>query len=150
MLTINGRVRLWRRRWHSSGEGTTTPLDAWLDTVEATISQGVREMACRLNGDGKNFDKAAANLKRTAQVQLSGETLRVLVEAEGRRVLQAQRSGRLPLDWSAADCKTAEGTTRIYLGSDGVMVPLVTEAEKAARRKKIKEKRRRRGKSGRR
>ena len=56
---------------------------------------GVREMACRLNGDGKNFDKAAANLARTAQVQLSGETLRVLVEAEGKRVLQAQRSGRL-------------------------------------------------------
>ena len=97
MLTINGRVRLWRRRWHSPGEGTTTPLDAWLDTAEGTISLGVREMACRLNGDGKNFDKAAANLARTAQVQLSGETLRVLVEAEGKRVLQAQRSGRLPV-----------------------------------------------------
>ncbi len=86
MLTINGRVRLWRRRWHSPGEGTSTPLDSWLDTVEGTISLGVREMACRLNGDGKNFDKAAANLARTAQVKLSGETLRVLVEAEGRRV----------------------------------------------------------------
>ena len=53
-------------------------------------------MACRLNGDGKNFDKAAANLARTAQVQVSGETLRVLVETEGKRVLQAQQSGRLP------------------------------------------------------
>jgi hypothetical protein len=49
----------------------------------------VREMACRLNGDGKNFDKAAANLARTAQIQVSGETLRVLVETEGKRVLQA-------------------------------------------------------------
>ena len=105
VLTINGRVRLWRRRWHSPDEGTTTPLDAWLDTVEGTISLGVREMACRLNGDGKNFDKAAANLARTAQVQLSGETLRVLVEAEGKRVLQAQRSGQLAVDWSAADCR---------------------------------------------
>ena len=106
-------------------------------------------MACRLNGDGKNFDKAAANLARTAQVQLSGETLRVLVETEGKRVLQAQRSGQLPLDWSAADCKTQEKTTRIYLGSDGVMVPLVTDAEKTSRRQKIKEKRRRRGKKAR-
>ena len=93
MQTINGRVRLWRRRWHSPDEGTSTPLDAWLDTVESTISLGVREMACRLNGDGKNFDKAAVNLARTAQIRLSGETLRVLVEAEGRRVLEAQRSG---------------------------------------------------------
>jgi hypothetical protein len=114
VLTINGRVRLWRRRWHSPAEGATTPMGAWLDVVESTISLGVREMACRLNGDGKNFDKAAANLKRTAQVRLSGETLRGLVEAEGKRVLQAQRSGRLPLAWSAADCKTEAKTTRIY------------------------------------
>ena len=150
MLTINGRVRLWRRRWHSPAEGTTTPLDQWLDTLESTISLGVREMACRLNGDGKNFDKAAANLARTAQVRLSGETLRVLVEAEGKRILQAQRAGRLELDWSAADC-TTEGrkATRIYVGSDGVMVPLVTDAEKVARRRKVKEKRRRRGRPAR-
>ena len=144
VLTINGRVRLWRRRWHSPEEGTTTPLDRWLDAAEGTISLGVREMACRLNGDGKNFDKAAANLARTAQVRLSGETLRVLVEAEGKRVLQAQRSGRLPVDWSAADCRTEAGTTRVYFGSDGVMVPLVTDAEKVARRQKVKEKRKRR------
>jgi hypothetical protein len=33
-------------------------------------------MAGRLNGDGKDFDKAAANSARTTQVRLSGETLR--------------------------------------------------------------------------
>jgi hypothetical protein len=151
VLTINGRVRLWRRRWHSRAEGTTTPLDGWLDTLESTISLGVREMACRLNGDGKNFDKAAANLARTAQVQVSGETLRVLVETEGKRVLQAQRSGQLPLDWSAIDCRVeARATlTRVYLGSDGVMVPLVTDAEKVTRRQKVKQKRQRRGRKAR-
>jgi hypothetical protein len=151
VLTINGRVRLRRRRWHSAGEGSTTPLDSWLDTVEGTISLGVREMACRLNGDGKNFDKAAANLARTAQVQVSGETLRVLVEAEGRRVVQAQRSGQLPVGWSATDCRVEPKvtTTRLYLGSDGVMVPLVTDAEKAARRHKVKQKRRKRGRKAR-
>jgi hypothetical protein len=68
VLTINGRVRLCRRRWHSREDGTTVPLDSWLETVESTISLGVREMACRLNADGKIFDKAAANLARTAQV----------------------------------------------------------------------------------
>src|SRR5207302_8823043 len=83
ILTVNGRVRLWRRRWHSPGDGTSTPLDAWVDALEGTLSLGVREMACRLNGDGKNFDKAAANLAGTAQVHLSGETLRVLVETRG-------------------------------------------------------------------
>jgi hypothetical protein len=151
VLTVNGRVRLWRRRWHSASDGTTTPLDSFLETIESTISLGVREMACRLNGDGKNFDKAAANLARTAQVQLSGETLRVLVETEGKQVLRAQRSGQLPVNFSAADCRIEPKgtTTRIYLGSDGVMVPLVTDGEKRARRQKIKQKRKRRGKKGR-
>jgi hypothetical protein len=149
VLTINGRVRLWRRRWHSPGEGTTTPLDRWLDTVESTTSLGVREMACRLNGDGKDFDKAAADLARTAQVRLSGEALRGLVEAEGQRVLQAQRSGQLPPDWSAADRPTETKTTRVYLGSDGVMGPLVTDAEKRTRRQQIKQKRQRRGRKAR-
>jgi hypothetical protein len=147
--TINGRVRLWRRRWYSPGEGTTTPLDGWVDVAEASISLGVREMACRLNGDGKNFDKAAANLARTAQVEVSGETLRVLVESEGRQVVKAQRSAQLPVGWSATDCRTEAGSTRVYFGSDGVQVPLVTDAEKKVRRQKIKDKRRRRGKKAR-
>src|SRR5690242_17174100 len=121
ILTVNGRVRLWRRRWHSPGEGTSTPLDSWVDAVEASISLGVREMACRLNGDGKNFDKSAANLARTAQIQFSGETLRVLVETEGQRVLHAQRSGQLAVEWTATDCQTKANTSRVYLGSDGVM-----------------------------
>lgn len=142
-------MRLWRRRWHSPGAGTTTPLDRWLDLTEATISLGVREMACRLNGDGKNFDKAAANLARTAQVELSGETLRVLVETEGKQVVHAQRSAQLPVGWSAADCRTEAATTRVYFGSDGVQVPLVTDAEKRGRRQTIKDKRRRRGKKAR-
>src|SRR6185312_632961 len=147
ILTVNGRVRLWRRRWHCAGQGTITPLDSWLDVAQASISLGVREMACRLNGDGKNFDKAADNLARTAQVTFSGETLRQLVETEGKRVVQMQKSGQLPMDWSAADCKTETGgsRTRIYFGSDGVMVPQVTDAEKRTRRHKIKAKRRRRG-----
>ncbi len=149
LLTVNGRVRLWRRRWHSPGDGTTTPLDGWVDVVEASSSLGVREMACRLNGDGKNFDKAAVNLARTAQVQVSGETLRVLVETEGKRVAQAQKSGQLPVTWSAPDCQTDAGTTRVYFGSDGVMVPLVTDAEKKARRQQVKDKRRRRGQKAR-
>jgi hypothetical protein len=147
LLTVNGRIRLWRRRWHSPGEGTTTPLDCWLDLAQASISLGVREMACRLNGDGKNFDKAAANLARTAQVNVSGEALRQLVETEGKRVVKAQKLGQLPIDWSAGDCKIERGAsrTRLYFGSDGVMVPLVGAAEKRTRRDKIKAKRKRRG-----
>lgn len=164
-MTINGRVVLRRVRWHGQDFGSFTPLDVYVDKAEQTISVGVREMACRLNGDSKNFDKAAENLARAAQVVASGETLRDLIENEGRQVLKAQQSGALPVPWSASDC-TVEAkadpaetpqtetiqaetpqaeTTRLYLGSDGVMVPLVGADEKQARRQKIKEKRRRRG-----
>ncbi len=109
-------------------------------------------MACRLNQAARNFDKAADNLARAAQVHLSGELLRQVVEAEGRAVQQAAQAGRLPLGWDAADCiahdKDGQPTqrTRVYLGSDGVKVPLVTDAEKQARRAKVKAKRRRCGK----
>jgi hypothetical protein len=83
VLTVNGRVRLKRIRWQAAG----TPIDRWLDAAETTISQGVRELACRLNVNGRSFAKTAANLKRAAQLSLSGETLRQVVEQEGRRAL---------------------------------------------------------------
>ncbi len=57
VLTINGRVWLRRIRWHGAGDGSYTPLDVYLDKAEQTISVGAREIGCRLNSDGKNFDK---------------------------------------------------------------------------------------------
>jgi hypothetical protein len=112
----------------------------------------VRELACRLNLASRNFDKAADNLARAAQIRLCGESLRQLVEGEGRAARQAAQAGQLPLGWQAGDCAAHDpdgqptGRTRVYLGSDGVEVPLVTDAEKQARRAKVKAKRRRRGK----
>jgi hypothetical protein len=76
-----------------------------------------------------------------------------VVEAEGRAVLAAGRAGALPVPWQASDCPVPdEGgrpteVTRVYLGADGVKVPLVTDAEKQARRAKVKQKRRRRGRA---
>ncbi len=109
-------------------------------------------MACRLNLASRNFDKAAENLGRAAQVHLSGEFLRQVVESEGKAVQAAAQAGQLPLDWTASDCpaldKEGQPTerSRVYLGSDGVMVPHVTDEEKRTRRERIKAKRRRCGK----
>jgi hypothetical protein len=152
VLTVNGRVALRRIRWHSAAEGSTTPIDAVLDAAEATISLAARELACRLNQNASNFDKAAENLAHAAQVRMSGETLRRLVEAEGKAVLAVGRAGTLVIGWTAADCRTRDaadptkrGPARVYLGCDGVLVPMVTDAEKVARRKAVRQKRRRRG-----
>lgn len=151
MLTVNGRVTLSRRRYFAKDVGSFTPLDDWLDSVHASISHGVREMACRLNQGSRCFAKAAENLARTAQLSLSRETLRDLVIAEGKAVTAAEKQGRLTLDWNASECFVPDehgrptAATRVYLGADGVMVPVLTQAEKDKRRAKVKEKRRRRG-----
>ena len=154
VLTVNGRVGVKRIRWHGPTVGSGTVIDAYLDRAERTISVGVRELACRLNGGGTNFERTAENLAHAAQVQTSGETLRQLIEAEGRRVLTAFRDGSLPTSWTAADCVAEPGKdgspTRVYFGCDGVMAPMVTEWEKAKRRKEIKAKRQRRGRKCRR
>jgi hypothetical protein len=151
-LTVNGRITLSRRRYAAPGVGGTHPLDAWLDRAEASLSLGVRELACRLNLASANFDKAAENLGRAAQLPVSGEFLRHIVESEGKAVQAAAQAGRLPPDWQARDCPAwdAEGQpterSRLYLGSDGVMVPHVTDQEKRTRRERVKAKRRRGGK----
>ena len=147
MLTVNGRIYVRRIRWHDTQEGSQTPTDALLDEAERAISEGVREMACRLNRGANSFQQTAENLKRAAHLEVSKETLRQLIEQEGRKVCEAQRRGELAPDWQASDCRTPSGKTRSYLGADGVMVPVITDAEKKKRRENV---RRKRQKSGRR
>ena len=104
-------------------------------------------MAGRLNGGGTHFDRTAENLKHATHVRASGETLRQLIEGEGRQVLEAFRQGTLPITWTAQDCAVEPGRdgspTRLYLGCDGVMAPTATDAEKGKRRENAKGKRRR-------
>lgn len=145
MLTLNGRIRLCRIRWHEPGQGSTAPLDRVLDEAERSISEGVRELACRLNRGVTGFKQTAENLNRAAHLEISKETLRQLIEAEGRQVLRAQQDGALSPGWKAAECTVASGLSRVYLGCDGVMVPLVTDVEKQKRRAAVKQKRQQRG-----
>jgi hypothetical protein len=120
-------------------------VDAVLDEAERAISEGVREMACRLNRGATSFQQTAENLARAAHLNVSKETLRKLIEEEGRAVLKAQQRGELAPDWEASECRAENGKSRVYLGSDGVMVPLVTDAEKQKRRAKVKAKRQKKG-----
>jgi hypothetical protein len=148
VLTVNGRIELSRRWWHAAQVGSVAPADEALDRSGQSVTPGVREMACRQNQGATSFDKAAENLRRTAQIALCGEQLRLLVEAEGRRVQAAQQRGAIATAWTAADCQVVEpgravaGKTRVYTGCDGVMVPVITQAEKEKRRAKVKQKRR--------
>jgi hypothetical protein len=146
LLTVNGRVRIRRKHYHSCREGTTTPADALLDAAEATVSVGVREMCSRVNTGARSFARAAENLERTAQVQLSRETLRQIVENDGKLALRLRDSGGLAPDWKAKDCLGPDGKSLLYLSSDGFTAPMVTDAEKQKRRKQVLARRRRCGK----
>jgi hypothetical protein len=147
---VNGKIETYRRWWYGPQVGSIAPADEILDRSGDSITSGVVEMACRVNLSAASFLKAASVLERTAQVKLSGERLRQVVEAAGRRVLKAQQDNAIAVTWHAQDCvvpeDTTRKTTRVYTGCDGVMVPIITEAEKVKRRDTIKAKRRRRGK----
>jgi hypothetical protein len=150
VLTINGDIKIVRRWWHGPQLGSVAPADAILDRDGSTITPGVMEMAARVNLSATSFLRAAAALERTAQVKLSGERLRQVAEAVGRQVLKAQQVDAIGVTWHAEDCIVPEGETgpktRVYTGCDGVMVPIITDAEKIKRRDKVKAKRRRGGK----
>lgn len=136
-------------RWHCPSEGSDTPLDRVLDAAEAAISEGVREMACRLARNSHSFEAAAQTLFRTAHLSMSKELLRQVVECEGRAVVDAIERDLLKPDWQACDCRAEPDSdaspSRVYMGCDGVKVPMVTEAEKVKRRKKVREKRQKSG-----
>ena len=113
----------------SASKEVVKPLDELLGIVHERYSVGVREMACRLSLD-KAFVPASENLARLAQVSISHSPLRELVEREGTRATQAIRCGQYGPDWTSADCSDQT----VITGSDGVMVPTVTEQQKRKRR----------------
>jgi hypothetical protein len=102
-------------------------------------------MCSRLNQGSTSFRQAAANLGRTAHLDISAETLRQVIEADGKEVLRLLQRLELDPAWTSQDCRTPSGATRVYEGCDGVKVPVVTAAEKKKRRATIRKKRQQRG-----
>lgn len=131
-------MELRRRRYQSKAGRTDAPVDELIDLAASGVSRAVREMSCRIATDSGSFTRAAANLDRLAQLKLSEEKLRQLAESEGRAVLAWQEHEQLELDFDAGSCltdKTNGGTSqsRVYVGIDGFMLPMVTDAERANR-----------------
>lgn len=141
-LSCNGRVELRRRRYQNDGGGTDTPVDELIDLAACGVSLAVREMCCRIATDSGSFARAAANLDRLAQIKLSDEKLRQLAESEGRAVLAWYEHEQLELDFDAGKCLTdqtgdpaGDGSivSRVYIGIDGFLLPMVTDSEMGKR-----------------
>lgn len=123
------------------------PVDDLIDVAQQSISLAVREMCCRIGIDSASFKRAAENLARIGQLPLSDESLRQVAESEGRAVLAWQDHEQLELDFDAGRCTTdatedQTPTTRVYVGIDGFMLPMVSDAEIAKRFEKARVRRR--------
>jgi hypothetical protein len=121
-------------------------VDDLIDTAHQSISLAVREMGCRIGIDSASFRRAAQNLDRIGQLRLSDELLRQLVETEGRAVIAWQDQEQLELDFDARSClthQTIDGqmASRVYVGIDGFMIPMVTQAEADKRLEKARARR---------
>ena len=106
-------------------------MDILLGIESSNHSLGVREICCRESLNNA-FVPASGNIKRLAQLDISSSVVRQIVEHEGFEISQAQHRGQADPDFKAEDCTDKTMIT----GTDGVMVPMVTEQQKLKRRKK--------------
>jgi hypothetical protein len=138
VLTADGEIELERRYFWAKGKVGLFPADAPLGIDQGRVSPGAREILCRL-GMVQDFAQAADDAARIGNVPVGKEKLRQLVEGEGATIIQARNSGKLKAAWTSADAKLdgkrKNSPTRVYLGVDGVMAPIVTQVEKDKRRK---------------
>jgi hypothetical protein len=134
-LTGNGIIRIRRRIYWYREEGRDERVDRWLGIADRNVSVLARELCCRVGISGVSFAKAVENLDRVGNIRIGREWLREIVEGEGRAVVAAREDGTLKPTWQTKDCRVGPGgPTRLMVGSDGVMVPVITEAEKRKRR----------------
>lgn len=121
-------------------------IDDLIDLLGGGVSLAAREMCCRAAIDSGSFARAADNLRRLAELALSDEKLRQVVESEGRAVLAWQDQQQLELDFDAGTWMTdatpdARAVSRAYVGIDGFMLPMVSDAEMGKRFEKARARR---------
>jgi len=140
VLTRNGRVAVNRRHYHLAGRGSVRPMDIYLGLGDGSggpgvpaVTRSVRRVMCLLNLHSGSFDHTSQCLSEAAHLSASKELVRQVVEAEGRAVLDMQ-ARMLPTAWNVDDCKITDDVTRMYIGCDGVKVPMITDEEKRKRR----------------
>ncbi len=143
VLTINDWIEVRRTSWWKLEGGLDmSKTDGLLGITQQVISIGASELLCRLNMSSSSFDRTAENLWSASRIRLSAESLRKIVESEGKLMAEALSEGAGSPPWEAGDCKSPQGTTRVYMGCDGVKVPVVRQEEKAKRRAGARAKRR--------
>jgi hypothetical protein len=116
--------------------GRDDTIDRIVGLAADRVSIGVRRMCCQIGISQQGFARGAEHLKYLAQLHISRERLRQIVESEGSLACRIQQKGLLDISFGVEDCKIGiDGPSRVYVGTDGVKVPMVTQKEKDKRRK---------------
>ena len=126
-MTSNGAIKINRTIYWNEHDGSDNSVDVWLGIGDNNVSLSARELCCRAGLHSDSFAKAADNLYRMGQIKVSEDVLRRVTETEGQNVQTALRNGELKPCWQADDLEM------VVVGTDGVMVPVITEAEKKKR-----------------
>ena len=152
VISAGGHVELSRRYFWAKGKAGVYPVDQALGIDrDGPITPGAVQMMVRMGIVG-DFRQGAADLKQIGGVTVSREKLRQVVEGEGESAQQTRVSGAVSASWSEKDAVVEDppgkGKTRLYVGSDGVFVPTVTQVEKDKRRKAQGVRRQRRSATG--
>jgi hypothetical protein len=135
VLTADGEIELVRRYFWSKGQGGMFPADASVGLEQSRVSVGARQILCRM-GMVQDFRRAAEDARRIGNVPVCRERLRQLVELEAGAIQRQRDGGEIKASWTSADAKVdGSNKTRVYCGIDGVMAPMVTQAEKEKRRR---------------
>lgn len=129
-MTINGRLEFARTVFWNEDCGTVVPMDILLGIKSNNHSLGTREICCRESLNNA-FVPASENIKRLAQLDISSSIVRQIVEQQGCWLSRAQHKNQTGPEFKAEDCTDRT----IITGTDGVMVPLVTQQQKLRRRK---------------
>lgn len=120
-------IKIKRTIYWNEHDGSDNGVDVWLGIGDNNVSVSARELCCRAGLHSDSFAKAADNLYRLGQIKVSEDALRKVAESEGQNMRTALENGKLRPCWQADDLDM------IIVGTDGVMVPVITEAEKKKR-----------------
>ena len=134
VLTAGGEIEVSRRYFWAPGRAGVYPLDAVAGIAESCLTPGALEICCRM-GMVQDFAQGSEDVRRIGGLPICKERLRQVVEAEAAHLTEVRHQSRLPASWTVPETTpTAQNTHRGYVGVDGVMAPMVTQAEKDKRR----------------
>jgi len=133
--TANGIIDIRRYIFWNKESGSNTSVDDWLG-LESKISLFASQLCCLVSLGSNSFKDAAENLYKLAQLKMSHSTIRKVAILYGKDMATSLSKALIEPDMDI------DGSKSMVVGTDGVMVPVITEQEKKRRQHNYEKRRR--------